>query len=187
MKKIIILLIVAIPVISLAQSSSSKKEYNPRAGISVIGGMQYNKYSNATQGVFGIELSMECPLDQGQKNHIRQKISVIRQVGSDHKSLHVEINPQYKMIGTSSFELGIGPAAGMIFTRIRDTNKPVFTYGMGAGAVYYFKKVFVGIESRYGMTRKIAFDKMDNKPAFPVSGNLNNLRTFIKVGYKFLD
>lgn len=187
MKKIIILLAVAIPPLSFAQSSSSKKEYNPRAGIAVMGGMQYNQNWNTITAALGVELSMECPLDKGTKNHIRQKISVVRQKGNDYKSLHVEINPQYKLVGTSSFELGFGPSAGMIFTKIRDTNKPVFTYGLGTGAVYYFKKVFVGIESRYGMTRKIAFDKMDNKPAFPASGNLNNLRTFVKIGYKFLE
>lgn len=185
MKKIVILLIVAIPAISLAQSSSTKKEYNPRAGISVIGGMQYNKYSNATLGVFGIELSMECPLDQGQKNHIRQKIGVIRQEGKDYKSLHVEINPQYKLVGTPSFELGIGPVAGMIFTKMRDNNKPVFTYGTGAGAVYYFKKVFIGIESRYGITKKIAFEKINKEAEIPETANLNNMRTFIKLGYLF--
>lgn len=185
MKKINILLIVAIPTVSLAQSSSSKKEYNPRAGISIIGGMQYNKYSKATPGVFGIELSMECPLDQGQKSPIRQKISVIRQEGGDLKSLHVEINPQCKLVGTPSFELGIGPVAGMIFTKMRDKNKPVFTYGAGAGAVYYFKKFFIGIESRYGFTKKIAFEKTNNESEIPETANLNNIRTFVKLGYQF--
>lgn len=184
MKKLIIIFSLIIPFTSFSQDS---KQFNPKAGLSVIGGLQFNKHFDASALVYGLEFSMECPLDQGKKNHVRQKLSVIRQEGNDYKSLHVEINPQYKVVGTPSFELGIGPAAGMIFTKIRDINKPVFTYGMGAGAVYYFKKVFVGMESRYGMTRKIDFDKMDTKPSFPASGNLNNLRTFIKVGYKFLD
>jgi hypothetical protein len=180
MKKLIIILSLTIPFTSFAQGS---KQFNPKAGLSVIGGIQFNKHFDASAPVYGLEFSMECPLDQGKKNHIRQKLSVIRQEGKEYKSLNVEINPQYKLTGTSSFELGIGPVAGMIFTKMRDNNKPVFTYGAGAGAVYYFKKIFIGIETRYGMTKKMAFDKIKNESGFVEINNLNHLRTFIKLGY----
>lgn len=184
MKKFIILFVLSIPVVALSQQSRTGKDFNPKAGLSVIGGMQYNKHFEASAPVYGFEFSMECPLDQGNKNHIRQKISVIRQEGKDYKSLSAEINPQYKLVSKSSFELGIGPSAGMIFTKIRETNKPVFNYGIGAGAVYYFKKIFIGIESRYSMTKKISFDEINNKPEYSETGNLNSFRTFLKLGYK---
>jgi hypothetical protein len=181
MKKLFIILGFSSPVILFAQDF---KPFNPKAGLSLAGGIQYNKYYKAPVSVYGIEFSMECPLDQGKKNHIRQKLSIIRQEGKEYKSVAAEINPQYKLIASPSFEWCIGPVAGVIFTRIRDNNQPVFTYGAGTGAVYYFKKVFIGIESRYGITKKIAFDKISNESGFAEVNNLNNLRTFIKLGYR---
>lgn len=182
MKELIIILSLTIPFNSFAQDS---KQLNPKAGLSVTGGKQFNKHIDASAPVYGLEFSMDCPLDQGKKNHIRQKLSIILQEGKDHKSISAEINPQYKLVGGSSFEIGIGPVAGMIFTKIRDNNKPVFTYGAGAGAVYFFKKIFIGIETRYGLTKKIAFDKINNESGFAETGSLNSIRTFIKLGYRF--
>lgn len=184
MKKFIIPLFFTFPVLVSAQDSSSKKEFKPLAGLSVIGGVQNTKHFDASAPLYGIEFSMECPLIQTGKSHIRQQLSLIRQDGKDYKSLSVEVNPQYKIIARSSFELGAGPVAGFIFTTIRDNNKPVFNYGLGTGVVYYFKKIFIGFESRYTMTKEILFDDTDKEPGYPESGNLNNLRIFLKIGCK---
>ena len=184
MKKFIILLFFAFPVLVSAQDASSKKEFKPLAGISVIGGVQKNKHFNASAPVYGIAFSMECPLIQTSKTRIRQQLSLMRQEGKHYKSLSVEINPQYKIIATSSFDLGAGPVAGFIFTRIRENNKPVFNYGLGTDAVYHIKRVFIGIESRYTRTKKILLDDIDKEPGFTESGNLNNLRIFLKIGCK---
>lgn len=184
MKKFIIPLIFAVPFLASAQDSASKKEFKLLAGLSVIGGVQNTKHFDASAPVYGVEFSMECPLIQTGKSHIRQQLSLIRQDGKDYKSLTVEVNPQYKIIARSSFELGVGPVAGFIFTSIRDNNKPVFNYGLGTGAVYYFRRVFIGFESRYTMTKKILFDDMDKEPGYTESGNLNNLRIFLKIGCK---
>ena len=150
----------------------------------MIGGVQNNKHFDAWAPLYGIEFSMECPLIQTGKSHIRQQLSLIRQDGKDYKSLTVEVNPQYKIIARSSFELGVGPVAGFIFTSIRDNNKPVFNYGLGTGAVYYFRRVFIGFESRYTLTKEILFDEIDKETGYNESGNLNNLRTFLKIGCK---
>ena len=184
MKKFIIILFFAVPVLGSAQNSSSKKEFKLLAGLSVIGGAQNTKHFDAWAPVYGIEFSMECPLIQTGKSHVRQQFSLMRQDGKDYKSLTVEVNPQYKIISRSAFELGVGPVAGFIFTGIRDNNKPVFNYGLGTGAVYYFKKVFIGIESRYTMTKEILLDDTDKEPGYAESGNLNNLRLFLKIGCK---
>ena len=132
-----------------------KKEFKPLAGLSVIGGVQKNKHVDASAPVYGIEFSMECPLIQTGKSRIRQQLTLMRQEGKDYKSFSVEVNPQYKIFARSSLELGAGPVAGFIFTGIRDDNKPVFNYGLATGAVYYFKKVFIGFESRYTMKKQI--------------------------------
>ena len=184
MKKFIIALFFAVPVLASAQDSLSKKEFKPLAGLSVIGGVQKNKHFNASAPVYGIEFSMECPLIQTGKSRLRQQLSLMRQDGKDYKSLSIELNPQYKIITRPSFEIGAGPLAGFIFTRIRDNNKPVFNYGLGADAVYYFKRVFIGVESRYTMTKKIVFDDIDKEPGYIEKGNLNNLRVFLKIGCK---
>jgi hypothetical protein len=184
MKKFIISLFLAVPVLASAQDSASKKEFELLAGLSIIGGVQNSKHFDASAPVYGVEFSMECPLIQTGKSHIRQQFSLMRQDGKDYKSLTFEINPQYKIIASPSFELGVGPVAGFIFTSIRDNNKPVFNYGLGTGAVYYCKRVFIGFESRYTMTKEILFDDTDKEPGYPESGNLNNLRIFLKIGCK---
>ena len=184
MKKFLIPLFFAVPVLASAQDSPSKKEFKPLAGLSFIGGVQKNKNFDAPAPVYGIEFSMECPLTQTGKSRIRQQLSVMRQDGKDYKSLSVEVNPQYKIIARSSFELGSGPVAGLIFTNIRDNNKPVFNYGLGTGVVYYFKKTFIGLESRYTMTKEILFDDIDKETGHNESGYLNNLRAFLKIGCK---
>jgi len=184
MKKFIIPLFFIFPVLASAQDSPAKKEYKLLAGLSAIGGVQNNKYFDASAPVYGIEFSMECPLIQTGKSHIRQQFSLIRQEGKDYKSLSVEVNPQYKIIAGSSFEWGAGPIAGFIFTKIRDNNKPVFSYGLGTGVVYYFKKIFIGLESRYIMTKEILFDDIDKETGHNESGDLDNLRMFLKIGCK---
>lgn len=184
MKKFIIPLFFIVPLLASAQESLSKKEFKPLAGLSVIGGVQNTKHFDAWAPVYGIEFSMECPLVQTGKSHIRQQVSLILQDGKDYKSLNFELNPQYKIIARPSFELGAGPVAGFIFTTLRDNNKPVFNYGLGTGVVYYFKKVFIGFESRYTMTKEILFDDIDKETGYNESGDLNNLRVFLKIGCK---
>jgi hypothetical protein len=184
MKKFIIPLFFMFPVLASAQAPSAKKEFRSLAGLSVIGGVQNNKHIDAWAPLYGIEFSMECPFVQTGKSHIRQQLSLILQDGKDYQSLNLEINPQYKIIGGSSFELGVGPVAGFIFTTIRDNNKPVFSYGLGTGVVYYFKKLFIGFESRYSMTKEILFDEIDKETGYNESGELNNLRIFLKIGCK---
>ena len=184
MKKFIIPLIFIFPVLASAQDAPSKKEFRSLAGLSVIGGVQNNNHFDAWAPLYGIEFSMECPLVQTGKSKIRQQLSLIFQDGKDYKSLSLEVNPQYKIIAGSSFEWGAGPVAGFIFTTIRDNNKPVFNYGLGTGVVYYFKKVFIGFESRYTMTKEILFDDIDKETGYNESGDLNNLRVFLKIGCK---
>lgn len=184
MKKFIIPLFFIVPVLASAQESPSKKEFKSITGLSVIGGVQKNKHFDAWAPIYGIEFSMECPLVQTGKSHIRQQVSLIFQDGKDYKSLNLEINPQYKIIARPSFEWGAGLVAGFIYTTIRDNNKPVFNYGLGTGVVYYFKKAFIGFESRYTMTKEILFDDIDKESGYNESGDLNNLRIFLKIGCK---
>lgn len=96
-----------------------------------------------------------------------------------------EINPPYQIIVKPLFELGVDPGAGLIFDNVREDYKPIFNYGLGASAVYHFKKLFIDFESLYAVTNKFSFANLNDKPKSVVTGNLNNLRTFVKFGYKF--
>lgn len=184
MKKIIIVLAFTIPVLTQAQEPPLKKGYKPQIDMSLISGIQNNQNIEASAIVYGVVISLQCPLINTKKSYIRQQFSLIRQEGKTLKSLAVEINPQYKIIAKPSFELGIGPSAGLIFTNTSEDNKPIFSYGLGASAVYHFKKFFIGLESRYALTKKVSFTNLNNKPESVVVGNLDNLRTFLKFGYK---
>jgi hypothetical protein len=182
MKKIIIVLVFTIPVLTQAQEPLFKKEYKPQIDLSLIGGIQNNQNFDASAPVYGVEISLQCPLITTKKNYIRQQFSLIRQEGKMLKTLAVEINPQYQIIAKPSFELGVGPSAGLIFANVREDHKPTFDYGLGASAVYHFNKFFIGFESRWALTKKISL--VDSNKESILFGNLNNLRTFFKFGYK---
>ena len=184
MKAYLILLIASAPLFSSSQKSSQEEKYKVLIRGSLLGGVQNNTYFKTSAPVFGIEFSMECPLIQAKKSRVRQQLTLMRQNDNNYKSVTVEVNPQYKFIAGSKFELGAGPVAGFIFTRLRDDNKPVFNYGIGSSAMYYFKRVFIGIESRYTMTKKILLDDKYNETMSTETANLNSLRTYFKLGYK---
>lgn len=184
MKAYLILLITTVPLFANGQNSSQEEKFKPLTQASLIGGVQNNKYFKTSVPVVGIEFSMECPLIQAKKNRIRQQFSLMRKKDNNYKSVTVEVNPQYKLVAGSKFEFGAGPVAGFIFTRLRDNNKPVFNYGLGSSAMYYFKRVLIGIESRYTMTKKISLDDIYNETRSTEKANLNSLRTYFKFGYK---
>jgi opacity protein-like surface antigen len=182
MKKLISIFGLLITITGFSQESSSLKTFKP--GLSIMGGIQNNNHWGFAAPVYGIEFSMECPLVHSGKNNIRQKISLLRMEGKRYKAVSAEINPQFNIFANNSFETGVGPSIGMLFTRITETNKPVFSYGLGAGAVYTLKNIFMGVESRYAFTKQVSFDKEDNKGEYRQPGNLNNLRVLLKLGYK---
>ncbi len=197
MKKIIIILFFAVPAIAKAQVQELpfkknstetsflpflKKGYRPQIGLSLLGGIQNNQNFDASSFAYGIEISLQCPLLCTKKNYIRQQFSIVRQEGNTLKSLAVEINPQYKLIAKPSFEFGIGPSAGLIFATSNKDNKTAFSYGIGTSATYYFSNFFIALETRYAFTSNVSFTNPDDKSV--IASNLNNLRTYFKIGYK---
>jgi opacity protein-like surface antigen len=197
MKKVIVLILLALPLLSNAQNQPFeksekdkttflpvlKKGYRPQFGVSLVGGVQNNQNFDKSAPVFGVDISLQCPLLCTKKNYIRQQISIIQQNGKDLKTLALELNPQYRLISKPSFELGVGPSFGVIFAEANNDKNTAFTYGLGASIAYHLGKVFFTAESRYGLSNKIDFT--DNKDNTTISNNLNNLRSVLKIGYKF--
>ena len=67
MKKIIIVLAFTIPVLTQAQEPPLKKGYLPQIGLSLISGIQNNQNIEASAIVYGIEISLQCPLINTKK------------------------------------------------------------------------------------------------------------------------
>ncbi|MEO8172644.1 MAG: hypothetical protein ABI581_06160 [Sediminibacterium sp.] len=182
MKKIITLLILLVPYLSQAQKKPSIKRYNMKMGISLLGGIQNSKGLN-TAPVFGAEISIACPLVHSQKNYIRQYIRFTQQGDETYKTTSVELNPQISIFQGAHFNLGIGPNTGVIFATKDGEQRTRFSYGLGASTVYSIKKISFGIGMCFAATNKVSFTDTDNKSS-EVS-HLNNLKTFLKVGYNF--
>ncbi len=197
MKRVIVIMLLALSFVSNAQNQPFeqsvkgktcllpvfKKGYRPQFAISLVGGFQNNQNFDKSAAVYGLDISLQCPLLCTAKNYIRQQISIIEQNGKELKSLTVELNPQYRLIAKSDWELGIGPSFGEIFAHTNNDTKNAFTYGLGGSIVYHVGKIFFTAESRYGLTNRINFT--NNVINVTVSNNLNNLRSVLKVGYKF--
>jgi len=183
MKKIIILLAFLIPVLLKAQKMQDLKKYKPEMEISLIGGFQKFKNPDAASAVYGVEVSLQCPLVQSQKAYIRQHFKFTHQQAQKISSTTIEINPQCVILDRSNIKLGIGPGAGLIFANIAEDHKTIFSYGLGTSSAYYFKKISIGIGACYAMTNKVSY--ANSKYESAGTARLNNWSSFLKLGYKF--
>jgi len=182
MKKIIILLAFFIPALAQAQKPQDIKNYAAQMEISMIGGIQNYKDFDVSP-VYGVEISLQCPLVNSQKAYVRQHFKLTHQQDEKLRSTTVEINPQYMIITKPRIKLGIGPTAGLIFTNIEEDHKTIFSYGLGTASVYYVKNIAIGVGLCYTMTNKISFASSKYESAG--TARLNNWGTFLKLGYKF--
>jgi opacity protein-like surface antigen len=202
MKKIMILLL-AVPTMAMAQQKTEgagkmpfkkgcekttflpfiKKGYHPQLAASLVGGIQNNSgLLDASSTVYGVEISMQCPLLCTGKNYIRQQLSIVQQNGDIMKSVAAELNPHYRIIALPKFELGIGPSLGLAFATANNDDRTVFTYGAGVSLAHYFGRVFIGAESRYALSGDVNFHNNTNNTT--LTNNLNNLRSVLKLGVK---
>ncbi len=183
MKKIIILLAFFIPALAQAQKPGDIKKYTGQMDISVIGGIQNYKDFDAVSPVYGVEISLQCPLVNSPKAYIRQHFKFTHQQDEKFTSTTIEINPQYMIIAKPRIKLGIGPSAGLIFANIEEDHKTIFSYGLGTASAYYVKNISVGIGISYAMTNK--FSLANSKYESAGTARLNNWSSFLKLGYKF--
>lgn len=170
------------PLVTNAQDTTTKHQYLPQYDISTTGGVQYNKGQGSL--IYGIEFSLQCPLVTSGKHKIRQQFSLVRQQGKKQKSISLYMNPQYKIFSNRLFEFAAGPAAGLIFSNESASDKPIFTYGAGAGVLYYQHRFFIGVGSRYTLSKKILLANPDVKSQPHSRQDFNNLQTFVRIGYK---
>jgi opacity protein-like surface antigen len=204
MKKIIVALLLMLPFLSDAQDNKLpfkknsvkttflpvlKKGYRPQMGIALLGGMENFSCDKLpseakTSSVYGVEISLQCPLLCTKKNYIRQQLTIMSQDHVGLKTLAVELNPQYRIVAKPKYDIGVGPSIGLIFANFINVNKTVFSYGLGCGASYYLNNnLFVGVELRYVHTADVTFN--DESNGIEAEADLTNFRYFLKLGYRF--
>lgn len=184
MKKYLLMLVIATPIFTWAQSRAMNKEYIPQVDFSLASGFQNFKNLGVSAFAYGIGVSFQCPLVNNGKSKVRQQFSLSRQENKKFRSLSLEMSPQFKIIAKPSFELGIGPSAGLVYMNESGDKKKIFTYGIGGAVTYNFKRIFIGVESRYCLTKKMSFGDLNSESELPIYVNLNNLKTLFKIGYK---
>ncbi len=161
-----------------------KKGYRPQIAAALVGGVQMNNTEfDETTSLMGVELSLQCPLLCTRKNYIRQQLSITQSDGSQLHFTNIELNPHYRLKVTKAFELSAGPGFGVSFVKVGNASTSLFTYGVGASAQYYFKKVFVAVEPRYMLTDDVKMSTQADGLLY--SGNFNSLKVLAKVGLRF--
>ena len=159
-----------------------KKGYRPQIGISLIGGTQINNTTiDKTTSIYGVEVSLQCPLLCAGRNYIRQQLSVIESNGAIFHSTDIEINPQYRLVVRRVWEVSAGPGLGLNLIDVKKTPITVFTYGLGASFQYYFGKVFVGLEPRYMLTPTVTVTAPEG---VLYNGDFGNMKLVFKLGLK---
>ena len=165
-----------------------KKGYHPQVGVALISGWESFSSEDIgsdakTSPVYGLEISLQCPLLCTKKNYIRQQITLVSQDHEGIKTFAAELNPHYRFIVHPKFDIGAGPSLGFIFANINNAHKTVFSYGLGASGAYYFNHFFLGADVRYALTGEAKFENKDDNSVAEV--DLSNIRYGLKLGYRF--
>jgi len=154
-------------------------EYSLRPGVALLGG-----YGNYTKGessaMYGVELSMACPLLQLETLDIKQQISLVNYSYNGLNTLSLEFNPHLMFDINDKFQFGVGPGFGILLAKPDNGDSATsVTVALGASLNYNVTKtMYLGLESRYQWVEKAEF-------ATDVKTNLDNYRTLLKVGMHF--
>ena len=159
-----------------------KKGYRPQIGIAPVAGLQKTKNVDDLDFVYGVEISLQCPLYQCKKNHIRQQLSIVNTKRDGFSAWAFELAPHYKLPIASDAEFGVGPHIGYQTNKITlldtDFTSGVFPYGLGGSLDYAFKSIFIGVDARYVWTTKPEYNNIKTE-------SMDDFRTLAKIGFKF--
>lgn len=155
----------------------SEASYTPSFAVAALGGYQKTDAVDGT-GVYGVEVSLTCPLLQIPDHMIRQQVSLARADSNGLTTTSLELNPHVLFDVAPQLHVGVGPSLGAIYASGLSDHDIAFGIGAGASVTYDIApKYFVGAESRYQWTTDASLSGR--------SVNLDNTRTLLKVGVHF--
>jgi len=179
MKKIVLSAIILLAIGSEAVAEEWKffpvKEsgYSPDYAVAPIwGSYQFDKSENSSGDMFGVELSLNCPLVKPSNHDVRQQVSLTSYDHSGDTLVTLALNPHYMFPFSDNFQLGVGPSFQMGYIDSDSTAKDIF-YGVGFGGSLrkdFTERIFFGIEINHTWLN---------------AGDFDNFRAIGKVGYKF--
>jgi opacity protein-like surface antigen len=157
---------------------------NWKANVEIAAVVGYADYSSDSAAgddtVYGLEVSFDCPVFTLPGEHIlRQQLMVEKGDEDGFKTTRIEMNPYYSIPLSEKLLFGIGPGIGGIKGETAGGSDWAFSYHVGAGVKYYLTDdVLVGLDVRQQWTAEKEFGT-------GVKQDLDSLRTFVKVGYRF--
>jgi opacity protein-like surface antigen len=183
MKKNIMSAVIALGLTVSAQAGEWEflpvlnSDYTPQFALALTGGVLQGDASS-TESVFGVEISLDCPLLKAPNHTIRQQASFTKYDHNGEKLSSFELNPHHMFEMTDNTYIGVGPSLGFAKYERAGDSDTVFTYGLGLSLRTNFTEhFFVGAEMRYVWTQDANINGVED--------DVNNLRTVAKIGYQF--
>lgn len=151
-------------------------DYRAEPTLAVIGGTQDPDFNGAdSDGIYGVELSFNCPLLQPPVHRIRQQVSI---TGYDEDGLELtslELNPHYVVPVADGLEVGFGPGIALIDAEARGEDETLWGLQAGASIHYRLGEFFAGAEYRHQITTEGDFGNTGDE-------DVDNSRFLLKAG-----
>ena len=184
MKKQICASLVGLAVASASQGVAAEgwefpgfsgDNYQVQPTVALLGGVMDPDFGPAgSGGVYGLELSLDCPLLQPPSNRIRQQVSLTQYDEDGVEITSLEINPHYVVPMSENLEFGFGPGIGVMDVDTGSHDNTLLGIQAGASVHYRQGAFFAGAEARYQVTTEERFGNRDR--------DADNARVLLKVG-----
>jgi hypothetical protein len=150
--------------------SQESRNTHPDYAVALIAGSADLSQDNSSGDLYGVELSLVCPLVHASEHTIRQQISLTKFHKNSVDLYTLEANPHYLYQLESHTYFGIGPSLGLSKSSGTD-DSIVGTIGMGASIKKDLtQELFLGAELR---------------KVYATERDVDNVRVIVKVGYYF--
>ena len=149
----------------------SNENSTPDYGLAFIAGSADLNKQDSSGDLYGLELSLVCPLVHASEHSIRQQLSLSKFHKGDIDMYTLEVNPHYLYQIESNTYFGIGPSLGLSKVDGNEDDDIVGTLGMG-------------VSLRKDMTEKL-FLAAEFRKVYATKRDFDNVRIIGKVGYYF--
>ncbi|HKJ75836.1 MAG TPA: porin family protein [Gammaproteobacteria bacterium] len=153
-------------------------DYRSEPTVALVGGTQDPDFRDAdSDGIYGIELSFNCPLLQPPTHRIRQQLSLTEYDEDGLELTSLELNPHYVVPVAQGLEIGFGPGLALIDAEAGRDDETLWGLQAGASLHYRVGELFAGAEYRYQITSEGDFGN-----ARRGDEDVDNSRFLLKLG-----